>query len=76
MFFFPSLARVIHHFPAHIFPNLMMPGNPHKASYFEHRLLQFLFGGDDQARIIEMNCLDDNYFLFVLKERSLNRISW
>ena len=38
MFFFIFTQKVIHHFQAPIFPDLTMPGYPHKASYFEYRL--------------------------------------
>ena len=61
--FFIFTQKVIHHFPAHIFPDLMMPGYPRKASYFEHRLCH-IFSGDDRARIIEINGTDGIYFLF------------
>ena len=36
--------KVIHHFPA-----LMIPGYPHKASYFAYRLCQKILSGEDQA---------------------------
>ena len=42
-----------------------MPGysNSYKASYFEYRLFHKIFSGEDRAWIIEINCMDDNYFL-------------
>ena len=61
--FFIFTQKVIHYFPAHIFPNLLVPGYPRKASYFEHRLCHNFFSGDNRARIIEINCTDGNYFL-------------
>ena len=36
--FFIFTQKVIYHFPGLIFPDLTMPGYPHKASYFEYRL--------------------------------------
>ena len=45
------------------FPDLTMPEYPHKASYFEYRLCHKIFSGKDRARIIEINCTDNNYFL-------------
>ena len=44
-----TLAEVIRHFPAPIFPDLTMPGYPQKASYFEHRLCHKIFSGEDWA---------------------------
>ena len=40
-----------------------MPGYPNKASYFEYRLCHQIFSGEDQGGIIEINCMDDSYFL-------------
>ena len=62
-----------------------MPGYAHKASYFEYRFCHKTFSGENVARIIEINCTDDNYFLcdrvcflfvteFGLKLRCLKRI--
>ena len=53
----------MHHFPAHIFSDQMMPGYPHKASYFEYRLCHKIYSGEDRVRNIEINCTDDNCFL-------------
>ena len=47
--FFIFTQKVIHHFPAPIFPDLTMPGYPHKASYFEYRLCHKKFSGEDRA---------------------------
>ena len=47
--FFIFTQKVIHHFPAPIFSDLMMPGYPHKASYFEYRLCHKVFSGEDRA---------------------------
>ena len=38
----------------------MMPGYPHKASYFEYRLCYKTLSGQDRA---EITCTDDSYFL-------------
>ena len=40
-----------------------MIGYLHKAIYFEYRLCHKIFSGDDRARVIEINCKDDNYFI-------------
>ena len=61
--FFIFTQKVIHHFPAHIFLHLTMPGYPHKAFYFKYRLCHKIFSGEDQAWIIEINCTDYSYFL-------------
>ena len=47
--FFNFTQKCIHHFPAPIFPDLTMPGYPHKASYFEYRLCHKIFSGEDWA---------------------------
>ena len=47
MCFFIFTQKVIHHFPAPIFPDLTMPGYPHKASYFEYRLCHKIFSDED-----------------------------
>ena len=47
MFFFIFTLKVIHHFPAPIFPDRTMPGYPHKASYFEYRLCHKFFSGEE-----------------------------
>ena len=49
VFFFIFTQKVIHHFPATIFPDLTMPGYPHKASYFEYRLCHKFLSGEDRA---------------------------
>ena len=59
--FFTFTQKVIHPFPAHIFPELTMPGYPHKASYFESRCHNF--SGKDQAGIIQIRWTDNNNFL-------------
>ena len=54
------------------FPDLTMSGYPHKASYK-------FFSAEDRVWIIEINCTDAIIFFvteFVLKVRSLKRISW
>ena len=38
--------KIIHPFPAHIFPDLRMPGYIQKASFFEHRLRHNFFSGE------------------------------
>ena len=45
------------------FSDLMTPGYPQKASYFEYRLCHNFCSGKDQTWIIEISCTDNNYFL-------------
>ena len=40
-----------------------MPGYPHTASYFEYRLCNIFFSGEDKSLNKEINCMDDSYFL-------------
>ena len=56
--FFIFTQKVIHHFPAPIFPDLTMPGYPHKASYFEYRLSQN-FQRRRSGLNLEISCTDN-----------------
>ena len=53
-FFSIFTQKVIHHFPAPIFPNRTMPRYPHKASYFEYRLCHKRLGLN-----LEISCTDN-----------------
>ena len=46
----------------HFFPDLTMPGYPHKALILSKDCHKN-FSGEDRTWIIEINCMDDNYFL-------------